>query len=582
MRISQLVVPKLSHLRERRYDFSVVKLRRFRFRFSLDGRLYNRLFIPEALNETLVSGEHLIDVFITVSNVGNIIVIPNRRLIRGCCHRLGLGDRSRSRFGNHGRLSDRSIPRHVLPRSHVLRLRLYFNLRFNDRCSHRSCNRCHPRRFRHRCFNHRLRILNLRHCRRFRLDWRHTNRELRVPRSSRLKGQHTQKRHGKARVFVRSQIHIATTVKRNLVVQLQLFRRKDSGQFKNSGSIQIIRCNRFGNTLRHGYTMDKTGQVTHCLRKREALHAHFTGDFHHASGITLGQTLQKFNQHITIHDAQHLANAFERHRTTAGKSNGLVQKAQTVSHRTTSTDPQQLQSGRLGLDTFLTKNCRHVISHDLRRHITKIELQTARQDRHRHLLRVGRCQNKFHILRRFFERLEHGVKGMRSQLMDFVNHVDLVTSVRRCIHSLLKQRRHFFNGSVTCRVHFDVIDKTTFINRTTGFTDTARMIRHAALSVRTDTIEALGQNTRKRRLTDTARTGKEISMVQAIFTQCVCDRFHDGLLPDHAFKIMRAPFARQDLIRHYFDPSLAAKRSSASPVKRQIRQSSITVAPSDS
>ena len=67
--------------------------------------------------------------------------------------------------------------------------------------------------------------------------------------------------------------------------------------------------------------------------------------------------------------------------------------------------------------------------------------------------------------------------------MHFVDHVDLVASIRGRVHRLLKQCRHFLNRTVTGSVHFDVINKATFIDCSTRFTDPARMISYTALTI---------------------------------------------------------------------------------------------------
>ena len=135
-----------------------------------------------------------------------------------------------------------------------------------------------------------------------------------------------------------------------------------------------------------------------------------------------------------------------------------------------------------------------MISHFLRRHIAEIELQAARQHRDRHLLRICRRKNEFDVLGRLLQRLQHGIEGRAGKLMHFVDHVDLEAGVRRRVHGLLKQCRHLIHASVARRVHFNVIDKTPLINGTARFTNSARMIRHPALTVRSYTIKAFSQN----------------------------------------------------------------------------------------
>ena len=132
--------------------------------------------------------------------------------------------------------------------------------------------------------------------------------------------------------------------------------------------------------------------------------------------------------------------------------------------------------------------------------------------------------------------------------MDFVDHVDLEATMRGRIHGSFKQRRHVFNRTVTCRVHFDVVRVATFVNCTTSWAHATRMCRHITLTISPLAIEGLSENTRNRRLTHTTRTRKEISMMQALFSQSTGQCGHDMVLTDNGFKVMRSPFSSEYLI----------------------------------
>ena len=89
-----------------------------------------------------------------------------------------------------------------------------------------------------------------------------------------------------------------------------------------------------------------------------------------------------------------------------------------------------------------------MVGHRRRRHVPQIELQAARQNRHRHLLRIRRRENEFHVLGRLFQSLQHRIEGMRREHVHFVDHVDLVAPLRGRVDRPIEQRRNFFHRAV--------------------------------------------------------------------------------------------------------------------------------------
>ena len=184
------------------------------------------------------------------------------------------------------------------------------------------------------------------------------------------------------------------------------------------------------------------------------------------------------------------------------------------------------------------------------RHLLQIELQAARQHCDRDFLRVGRGQDKFHMLRRFFQRFQHGIERVVGQHVHLIDHVDLEARVAGRVHCLFEQLRHFIDAPVRCRIHLDVVDKAAGIDRRAGLADAARRGRDAALPVRADAIERLGQDARQRGLADAARACKQVGMVQAAGGQRMRERAHDVLLANQCVEVLGAVFAGEDLIGH--------------------------------
>ncbi|MNN87418.1 hypothetical protein D3C81_2049720 [compost metagenome] len=81
---------------------------------------------------------------------------------------------------------------------------------------------------------------------------------------------------------------------------------------------------------------------------------------------------------------------------------------------------------------------------------------------------------------------------MVGEHVHLVNHIDLEARIRRCVHRLLQQLRHFIDAAIGRGIHLYIVNETTGINRHAGFTHTARCRRDAAIAVGTDAIEGFG------------------------------------------------------------------------------------------
>ena len=69
----------------------------------------------------------------------------------------------------------------------------------------------------------------------------------------------------------------------------------------------------------------------------------------------------------------------------------------------------------------------------------KMELQTARQDSHRQLLRIGSRQQELNVRGRLFERFQQGVKTVARQHVHFVNQIDLKATARWRVLDVIQQ-----------------------------------------------------------------------------------------------------------------------------------------------
>ncbi len=129
--------------------------------------------------------------------------------------------------------------------------------------------------------------------------------------------------------------------------------------------------------------------------------------------------------------------------------------------------------------------------------------------------------------------------------MHFVDNIYLETAPRRRIGSVFKQLPHFIDFGICRSIHFKQIDETTTVNLGAGRAHTTGGSGNSTL-----TIQRLSQNPGDCRLTDTARPCKEISMMQALLGEGMCQRSDYMLLPYECGKIARPPLAGKNLITH--------------------------------
>ena len=135
-----------------------------------------------------------------------------------------------------------------------------------------------------------------------------------------------------------------------------------------------------------------------------------------------------------------------------------------------------------------------MIQHHFRRHWTQVELQAPAQHRNRHLLRVSRGEHELQILRRLFQRLEHGVESRVGEHMHFVDHEDLEAPLHRLVDGLLKQLLHFVDPAVARSIELGVVNKAARIDFCARRADTTRGGGNPALPILANAIERFGQN----------------------------------------------------------------------------------------
>ena len=236
--------------------------------------------------------------------------------------------------------------------------------------------------------------------------------------------------------------------------------------------------------------------------------------------------------------------------------NCLIQQRERIAH-TAGRGPSDLfkrlwlKRNRLGLQDLAQAQ-----GNGRRRHVFQAELETAREHRDGHFLRIGGGQNEHHVGWRLFKRLEHGVKRMRREHVNFVDHIHLGASRDRCVGRRIKQLRHFIDAAVAGRIHFNVIGIPSAIDPDAGTALPAGRGSDASFAV-----ERLGEDACDRCLSDTARPSEEISVMNTPRLQCVGQSTYYMFLTGERRKFARPPLPCKDLMRHHVNSKSLGRRA---------------------
>jgi hypothetical protein len=116
---------------------------------------------------------------------------------------------------------------------------------------------------------------------------------------------------------------------------------------------------------------------------------------------------------------------------------------------------------------------------------------------------------------RLFQRLQQRVEGVLGEHVHFVDDIDLVARRDGGIAYRLDDLAHVVDAGVGSGVHLDHVDVAALGDRLARLALPARVDRRAALPIRPDAIERLGNEPRGGGLADTAHAGHQEGMGQA-------------------------------------------------------------------
>ena len=191
--------------------------------------------------------------------------------------------------------------------------------------------------------------------------------------------------------------------------------------------------------------------------------------------------------------------------------------------------------------------------HHRRLDAAQIEALAARAHGHRHLVDLGRREQKFDVLGRLFERFQQAVEGLLRQHVHFIDDVDLGARHDRAVACAFDEFPDIVDAGMRGRVHLDHVDMAGFDNGLAVRADLRHVDRRlghrgTVVAERQLIIEGAGENAGGGRLADAAHAGQHVGLVDTIEVEGIRQRLDHGLLADQVFERTRAVFARQHQI----------------------------------
>ena len=232
----------------------------------------------------------------------------------------------------------------------------------------------------------------------------------------------------------------------NLIGKLQKLGIPRAGIALQGGAFGLVR-NGLRRLLAERDAIEQAGKVGQRAGKRQAAGKHRIRLRHQRGHIARNQRIKQRVEVFLAHRAQHLRHLRLAHRARA-VGDALVQQGKRITHRTIGRARNVAQRAGLKGHGLLRQNVFQMRANRGCCHLFEVELQAARKDGDGDFLRVGRRQNELDVLRRLFQRFQHGVESMAGEHVHFVNHIDLEAPGHRRIDRLIEQRGHVIDATV--------------------------------------------------------------------------------------------------------------------------------------
>src|SRR5467141_3045332 len=275
---------------------------------------------------------------------------------------------------------------------------------------------------------------------------------------SRRKGEHAQERHREAGELVRSKRKILPSVNRDLIVELDLLRIERPAESDQSLAQPSLGVDGAGRRLSESDAMQERAEILERAVEPDTAGSHVLGDRKHGGRIAAREPFEDRVQEAVVDRSEHGAHGLLRDVSGAVRDR-LIEERQGVAHAPARTLRQQPERPGFGGNLLLSEYGLQVSRDRRRRHLLQVELQAAREHRHRDFLGIGRGENELDVLGRLLQGLQHRIEGRRGEHMDFVDDVYLEPPAGRHVHRVLQELAHLVHFGVGRRVDLYPLDE---------------------------------------------------------------------------------------------------------------------------
>src|ERR1700722_3822543 len=239
--------------------------------------------------------------------------------------------------------------------------------------------------------------------------------------------------------------------------------------------------------------------------------------------------------------------------SSAAGRDGLVEDRQRVAHGTIACLSQQGERIIIGLKVFAADKIAQLFDDGIKLYGAKTEVLAARPDGLRDVFRLCGRQHEHDVIRRLFERLEQSIESGISDLVSFVENIDLEAIARGTIPRSLAQFPDLINATVGSGVDLDYVDGVASADLGTGFAN-ATGFRNGL--IRRTAIQRRRQNASYGSFSNTAVAAEYVAMRGPSLFQSILQRAGDMLLPDYVGELLRTVFARENGVAHEQEESI--------------------------
>ena len=223
----------------------------------------------------------------------------------------------------------------------------------------------------------------------------------------------------------------------------------------------------------------------------------------------------------------------------SAECNRLVEDCQSIPHRSVCLHRYYMERFVIYGYAFLSCYGSEITDNSFHRNPVEVVCLAARQYRRQDLVFFRRGKNEYGVCRRFFQCLEKGIEGSRTQHVDLVDNVHAVFSRLGRYPHLIYQGLDVVDAVVRSGIELMDTVGTALGEGKTGFAFSARL----HIGSRIGTVYGLGENTCSACLAYASRSAEQISMGKLAAHDGILEGPGYVFLSDKRFKAVRSVFS---------------------------------------